>query len=133
MSDAMEKLAEKTLEDMKSVLDAAKEAQAVKEAFNNKEGTGFFSLVKRVANAIKAGFNVIIEVVERVEVVGADIKLAGSKKKELAVIVINKLIDIPYIPETAEAYLIGFAIDAMIAVLNKKIGKDWLSKAKNIV
>lgn len=69
----------------------------------------------------------IPDVVHAVERVAADLKLAGEQKKELAVSILNKMIDIPLAPEAVEAVLIGFAVDAVVAAFNK-YGKSWVSK-----
>jgi hypothetical protein len=69
----------------------------------------------------------IPDVVFSVEKLAADCQLVGDKKKEVAVLVLNKLIDIPWVPESAEAVLIGFGIDAVVAAFNK-FGKDWIKK-----
>ena len=76
--------------------------------------------------SLKTAFDVVPDVVSLVEAEAAD--LAGADKKQLAVAVLNKLIDIPFIPESVEAVIIGWAIDAAVAALNKLVGKDWLAK-----
>ena len=69
----------------------------------------------------------IPDVVHAVEKVCIDLKLAGDKKKEVAVLIINGMLDIPWIPESVEATLIGFAIDSVVAAFNK-FGKNWIEK-----
>lgn len=76
-----------------------------------------------VSGAIKN----IPDVVHAVEKVAKDIKMSGDQKKELAIEVINRFIDIPLIPESGEAVLIGFVVDAVVAAFNK-YGKAWLGK-----
>jgi len=76
--------------------------------------------------SIKAALDIVPDVVSLVEAEAAD--LAGADKKKLAVAVLNKLIDIPFIPESVEAIIIGWAIDAAVAALNRLVGKDWLAK-----
>ena len=71
----------------------------------------------------------IPDVVAAVEKVGNDLKLAGAQKRDLAVKILNKLIDIPLVPESVEAILIGFVVDAVVAAYNK-YGKDWLGGLK---
>lgn len=55
--------------------------------------------------------------------------MTSAEKKELAINIINRLIDIPLIPESVEAMLLGYAIDAIVAALNKLVGKDWIKLA----
>ncbi len=55
--------------------------------------------------------------------------MTSAEKKELAVTIINRLIDIPLIPESVEAMLLGYAIDAIVSALNKLVGKDWIKLA----
>lgn len=76
--------------------------------------------------SLKAALDVVPDVVSLVEAEAAD--LAGADKKALAVAVLNKLIDIPFIPESVETIIIGWAIDAAVAALNKLVGNDWLAK-----
>lgn len=71
----------------------------------------------------------IPDVVAAVEKVGVDLKLAGEQKRDLAVKIINRLVDIPLVPESVEAILIGFVVDAVVAAYNK-YGKDWLGGLK---
>ena len=78
--------------------------------------------------SVKDAFKVIPAVIKRVEEISKNVKLASSQKKELAVAVLNKLVDIPWVPEAAEAVLIGLAIDAIIAAVNKWFGANWLAK-----
>jgi len=77
-------------------------------------------------SSLKAALDAIPDVVSLVEAEAAD--LAGADKKALAVAVLNKLIDIPFIPESVESVILGWAIDAVVAALNKLVGKAWLSK-----
>ena len=76
-----------------------------------------------VAGAIKN----IPDVVHAVEKLAKDIKLSGDQKKEVVVEIVNRFIDIPLIPESGEAILIGFVVDAVVAAFNK-YGHDWIAK-----
>jgi hypothetical protein len=80
--------------------------------------------VKSIADAIK----IVPEVIKKVEVVAKDVKMAGAEKKELAVAILNILIDIPFVPEAMEGMIISFAIDAAVAALNRLFGKQWLTQ-----
>jgi len=119
----IKELAAKVLADIKDSADILDGVKAVKEAWASES-----NVLKKAFKAVSAAVSVITEVVQRVETIGADLKLAGDKKKELAVEVINALVDIPWVPEALEAQLIEFAIDAIVGAFNKKFGKDWLSK-----
>lgn len=68
------------------------------------------------------------DVVHAIESLGKKLNMSGAEKKELAVYYINGKFDIKWVPESLEAKLIGFGIDIAVAVLNKKLGKDWLVK-----
>lgn len=101
----IEKLAAETVEDLK---DLKAEGKKVKD--------------------VKSALQIIPAVIKKVEEISKNVKLASSQKKELAVAVINKLVDIPWVPEADEAVLIGLAIDAIIAAVNKWFGASWLAK-----
>jgi len=82
----------------------------------------------KAVKTLKDAAAVIPDVICVVEATGTDEDLKGADKKELAVAILNALVDIPFLPESVEAMLIGWAIDAVIAALNKLVGKDWLEK-----
>jgi hypothetical protein len=114
-------LADKTVEDIRAgrlVVDGLRD---VKEAI--KEADGFMGKIKAGAKAIG---KLVYGAVKYAEQLGRDLKLAGNQKRELAVQVINKLIDLPWLNESMEATMIGFAIDVLIAGFNAHIGKKWL-------
>ena len=77
---------------------------------------------------VKDALQILPAVVKKVEEVAGGVKLAGDQKKELPVAVLNKIIDIPWVPEAAEAVIIGMAIDAIVAAANKWLGTAWLAK-----
>lgn len=116
-------LAGKVVEEIKDSADILDGVKAVKVAWASES-----NVIKKAFKAVSAAVEVISDVVERVERVGADLKLAGDKKKELAVEVVNALIDIPYVPEAAEAVMIELVIDTIVRTLNRRLGKDWLAK-----
>jgi len=70
----------------------------------------------------------VLRAAEAGEGVGQDEDLKGSDKKALAVAILNALIDIPFLPESVEGMLIGWAIDAVVSALNKLVGKNWLTQ-----
>jgi len=51
--------------------------------------------------------------------------MTGPDKKEVLVRVINRLIDIPFVPENVEGWAIEMLIDQVIDWLNKIKGKKW--------
>jgi len=67
--------------------------------------------------------SVIVEVEKTAQEVGG---MLGAEKKELAVAILNKLIDIPILPEWVEAKVIEYIIDVVIALMNKWFGKLWI-------
>lgn len=80
-------------------------------------------------HGLKDAAELLPEVIKAVEAASADEEIIGADKKKLAVTLLNKLIDIPLLPEALEGMLIGWAIDAIVSALNKLFGKDWLAKA----
>lgn len=80
-------------------------------------------------HSLKDAAELLPEVIRMVEAAAADEEIIGADKKKLAVTLLNKLIDIPMLPEAVEGMLIGWAIDAIVSALNKLFGKDWLAKA----
>jgi hypothetical protein len=82
----------------------------------------------KAVKSVKDALKILPAVIKKVEEVAGGVALAGAEKKELAVAVINKLVDIPWVPESAEAYIIGLGIDAAVAALNRLLGTSWLEK-----
>lgn len=82
----------------------------------------------KTVKSLKDAAEAVPDVVKLVEGVGQDEDLKGSDKKALAVAVLNALIDIPFLPESVEGMLIGWAIDVVIVALNKLVGKNWLAQ-----
>lgn len=120
---SIEELSNKAIADVKdsaTVLDGVKSVKAAMAAEPN--------FIKKILAGVKAGVALITDVISHVEVVGTDLKLAGSSKRDLAVTIINKLIDVPYVPEALEAMVIGFAVDTIVNAFNAKFGKAWLTK-----
>lgn len=119
----IKELADKVVAELKDSAEILDGIKAVKEAWASES-----NVLKKAFKAVSAAVSVITDVVQRVEILGADLKLAGASKKELAVEVINALVDIPWVPEALEAQLIEFAVDAIVGAFNKKFGKGWLAK-----
>ena len=119
----MKELAAKVVAELKDGAEIVSGIKAVKDAWASES-----NILKKAFKAVSAAVSVITDVVERVEILGADLKLAGTSKKELAVQIINTLVDIPWVPEAMEAQLIEFAVDAIVGAFNKKFGKGWLGK-----
>jgi len=75
---------------------------------------------------INEWFEKILDAVEQAErKVGSG---GGDVKRDMAVNIVNSLIDVPYLPEWAEEKLIGMLIDFGVYLLNEKIGHDWIGK-----
>jgi hypothetical protein len=85
------------------------------------------SRVKAI-HGVEGALAVLPEAVIAVEKKAAELKtLSGAQKKELAVEVINILVDIPWLPEALEGKLIGLGIDLIVSSLNKIAGKEWIT------
>lgn len=132
MSNEQEKkineLADKLIADIKSAGELVDSIKAAKDAMAAEP-----NIIKKVLAGIRAGSALVNAAIEKVELVGEDLKLAGPQKRELAVAVINKLVDIPYVPENLEAIIIGFAVDNIVNAFNAKFGKGWLAATSNPV
>lgn len=101
----IDKLADEVIADLVALKEEAKQVKGVKDALQ-----------------------ILPAVIKKVEEISGGVKIAGAQKKELAVAVLNKLVDIPWVPEAAEAMLIGLAIDAVVAAFNRLLGTAWLAK-----
>lgn len=123
MDENIKALAKKIVEEIKALPNIGEAVQSAKAAMAAEEGA-----LKKALAGIRAIQPVVTEVVHVVERVGAESKLAGDKKRELAIAIINELVDIPMVPEAGEAYIIGFIIDMLIGAFNKKLGKAWVAK-----
>ena len=94
-------------------------------------GKAVFDRIKTI-HGVDGAIAALPEVIRAVETKASEVTgMTGAQKKELAVEVINALVDIPFLPEKLEGILIGWAIDAVIAALNKLVGKDWLAVSEN--
>lgn len=81
---------------------------------------------KSLVEIITAVLSVLPDVIKEVELYGD--KLASSDKKELAIEVCLKYLNIKALPDSIERQLIGVLIDAIVTLLNKWFGKEWISK-----
>lgn len=93
-----------------------------------EEAKGVFGEIKEMKGAkVSEVIKNVPHIVESVERLAKSVPMTGEQKRDVAVEIINRFIDIPLIPESGEAILIGFVIDAVVAAFNK-YGKDWISK-----
>jgi len=122
-NEKIDKLADKAIADMKDVAEIKDGMTAVKTAWGAET-----NVIKKAFAAVSAAVALITDIITYVERIGVDISLAGVEKRDLAVMVINKLVDIPWVPENVEAVLIGFTVDAIVGAFNKKFGHGWLTK-----
>ena len=65
----------------------------------------------------------LVEIEKTSEAIGV---LTGEQKKRLAVLIINKIVDIPVIPEWIEGKIIEYIIDIMIGFFNKHFSHAWI-------
>lgn len=72
-------------------------------------------------------WDIIAGVIVNVESI-IEVKLEGKEKRQLAIDIINELVDIPVIPEFIEAKIIGLVVDAIVSALNKIFGKQWIER-----
>ena len=119
----IDKLAAETIEDVKGLKTLAPLAKDIKTQIAAES-----NLLKKIWAGGVALHRLIAAVIKRVEEIGANLKLAGKQKKELAVAVINKLVNLPVLNESMEAMVIGFAVDAMVTGFNEHFTKDWYKK-----
>jgi hypothetical protein len=81
--------------------------------------------------AVKLVWDIILGIIERIEFYSEELETMTSEdKKDMAVKLVNKLVDIPYIPEFLEEKLFDFVIDGLVHVLNGLFGHKWLSNIK---
>lgn len=124
----IDKVADTTIAELQELGDTAKSISAVRTAWASET-----NVFKKVFAAVAAGVELISDVVHKVESLGVTLGVAGDKKRDLAVAVINKLLDIPYVPENVEAVLIGFTVDTVVRAFNRKFGKSWLASARPLI
>jgi hypothetical protein len=82
--------------------------------------------------AVKLVWDIMLGVIERIEFYSEELEdLNSEEKKDMAAELLNKLIDIPYMPEWLEAKLFDFSIDGAVQILNNLFGHKWLKDIKN--
>ena len=94
-----------------TIEDIIAQAGDIISKYKNKE----LSFVKMVVEVVKLVESIASELNTEI----GDLTVEGKTKKEIAVILINKAVDIPFVPESTEAWLIGSVIDIVVGWLNK--------------
>lgn len=79
------------------------------------------ALQKRDFFSIVAAVMIVVKVVE--EVASGFKGLTGADKKKAAIEIINRLIDVPIVPESVEEWVISFLVDKVVGWLNDTIWK----------
>jgi len=87
---------------------------------------------------LKELYDVLADAVEEAEAIAHEIGgLDGATRKEMVIDAVNALIDIPLLPEWAEKKVfeavLGMLIDQIVALLNRKIGHDWLAQTRAVI
>ena len=73
-------------------------------------------------------YEIIVEVIKTLEQYSTEIReLTGAERKEVAVDLINDIVDIPFMPDFVEGALIGWSIDLAVHAFNRAGGNEWLS------
>lgn len=54
----------------------------------------------------------------------------GAQRRAWVIESLNSVIDIPFVPESAEAAIIDLLISVIIGSFNKLFGKNWLEKVE---
>lgn len=81
------------------------------------------------AHGLKGILAAVPDVVKVVESLAKDESLKGADKKALAIEAVMGLVKLPWwLPEFFARRLLGLAIDAAVAALNKKFDKAWPSE-----
>ena len=74
-------------------------------------------------------FQLTLQTVKEVEAWMPEFKpLTSEQKKKVAVEVLNKFIDIPFVPDWLEDNFIAIGVDKVVDLLNKLFGHDWFKK-----
>ncbi len=78
------------------------------------------------ARGIKGWGALIPAVIFRVEQIReAGAPLSGSEKKAVAVLTLNRLINLPIVPEFVEEKIFQWAVDWFVEFFNRSYGKKW--------
>ncbi len=116
-------LADKTIADIKSGKLVIAGIADVKEAIKSASG-----IISKITKGAKAIGNLVYSTAKYIELLAQDAALSGGQKKELAVAIINRFLDLPWVPESSEEVIIGFALDVIIAAFNAHLGHAWVKK-----
>jgi len=73
-------------------------------------------------------FEKIVDVVHKAEELYR--KKTGAEKRKFAINCINALVDVPYVPERIEGWIIGLCVDLVVYLYNKWFGHDWIKKVE---
>ena len=117
MAKNLKKLIDSITTDLDKTVTSAKKLNT--KSFSSKTIRGVLDIVEMVVSAVEE---------KQLTVKG----LTGKDKKDLAVAILNKYIniDIPYVPkrleDKIEGIVIRLVIDLVVNFLNKKFGKKWL-------
>jgi len=105
----------------------------------NKVAEMIYNELREVVEAISKaqglkGFGLVIPMVlARVEEARGNVSaLTAEEKKDVAVKVLNKFINLPVLPEWAEAKVISLAIEWFVGFFNRSFGHGWLANLKGI-
>lgn len=72
---------------------------------------------------------ILVDIIVHIENYATVIRtVPGEQKREVAIDVINELINIPVLPEFVEASIIGWIIDILVETFNKLGGQEWLNQ-----
>lgn len=110
-----------TLEEL-NIMDANAVAD---EIINAVEGLKSLSGTKKIGDLI----NVAPIVLSAIETKATAMAMSSAEKKEVAVVILDRLVKIPGVPSKLKTVFFGHAVDAAIALANKVAGKKWGVKA----
>ena len=85
------------------------------------------SLLTKLLDVAADNFHIIISAIKGAELDTPEVR-SGADKRRIAINIVNDLIDIPLIPESIEAKLIGLLIDLVIYAFNELFGHNWSDK-----
>lgn len=108
----LEKMAETIYADLKATVEAVAKAHGLR---------GFGLVIPMVLTSVESLARGITN--------GA---LTGDQKKDIAVRVLNRFIDLPVLPEWAEAKVIALAVDWFVGFFNRSFGRGWLDTIRGI-
>ena len=68
-------------------------------------------------------FKEIPDVLSQIQELGKAMKLTGEQKKEVAVHLINEMVNIPILPESIERKIISAVVESVLVALKSKFNK----------